>query len=66
VRYPEVATRVLFYAVLPLAVGVPFGWLALSLPATIASASVSVRAVRRHAEAGTTRAGSYRWVPGLW
>ncbi len=69
IRYPEVATRVLFYAALPLAVGVPLGWLALSLPAALVSGVVTVRADRSgstaaHGEAGSLR--SFRWVPGLW
>lgn len=64
VRYPQVATRVLFYIALPLAVGVPFGWLALTLPATAASAFVSIRADREAGVAAAPR--SFRWVPGLW
>ena len=33
VRYPELTGRGLLYVALPLAVGVPWGWLALSVPA---------------------------------
>jgi hypothetical protein len=72
IRYPEVATRVLFYAALPLAVGVPLGWLALTLPATATSALTSIRADRlAHETAAAGRTGSpaprsFRWVPGIW
>jgi protein-S-isoprenylcysteine O-methyltransferase Ste14 len=38
VRQPDVAARVLFYVALPLAAGVPAGWLVLTLPAVITSA----------------------------
>jgi hypothetical protein len=37
VRYPDLASRNLFYVALPIAVGVPWGLLALSLPACLAS-----------------------------
>jgi hypothetical protein len=63
VRYPEVATRVLFYAALPLAVGVPLGWLALTVPAAATSAICTVRADRRVAGAV---AAPHRWVPNVW
>jgi hypothetical protein len=72
IRYPEVATRVLFYAALPLAVGVPLGWLALTLPAVVTSALTSVRADRLAREttaaegAGAAAPRSFRWVPGIW
>jgi hypothetical protein len=39
-RHPEIAARGLFYVALPLAVGVPWGWLALSVPACLSSLTV--------------------------
>lgn len=71
VRMPEVAARMAFYAALPLAVGVPAGWLVLSLPAIVASAIVCVREDRRllaeHGEVYAARLGSSaRWLPGVF
>jgi hypothetical protein len=71
IRYPEIATRVLFYTALPLAVGVPFGWLALTLPAAMSSAIVTVQADRAARDAtGEAREAAaprtFRWVPGIW
>jgi protein-S-isoprenylcysteine O-methyltransferase Ste14 len=71
VRYPEVAARMLFYVALPLAVGVPWGWVALTLPACAVSAWATVREDRIQAEiAGTSyrerMAVTSRWVPGVW
>lgn len=69
VRYPGLAARGLFYAALPLAVGVPWGWAALTLPAWVASLACCVRADRL---AGTTGAAPpaterrFRLVPGIW
>ena len=37
VREPEMASRILLYVALPLAVGVPLGWLVLTLPAVMTS-----------------------------
>lgn len=68
VRYPELASRCLFYVALPIAVGVPFGLLALSLPACAASAYCCHLADRAQAE-GTPRSElppRYRLVPGVW
>ena len=62
VRYPRTAARMLFYFALPLAVGVPLGWLVLTLPACALSAWCSVREDARRA---TTPSGA-RWIPGLW
>lgn len=71
VRHPGVAARMLFYAALPVAVGSLAGWLALTLPAVLASATVCAREDRLRAE----REGepfrrrittSWRWVPGVW
>jgi protein-S-isoprenylcysteine O-methyltransferase Ste14 len=70
-RHPATATRLLFYAALPLAVGVPWGWMALSVPAFALSAYRSQRedqilceqlgeSYRRH------MARTYRWIPGVW
>jgi hypothetical protein len=71
VRYPAMATRMLFYFALPLAVGVPLGWLALTLPAWALSAWVALREDRRRlgldeAEARARIASTARWVPGVW
>lgn len=71
VRYPEVAARMLFYAALPLAVGVPWGWVALTLPACAISAWATVREDRIQSELSGTSyrervARTARWVPGIW
>jgi len=71
VRMPEVAARMAFYCALPLAVGVPWGWLALSAPALLATAYVCIREDRllleRHGEAYAVRVGSSaRWIPGVF
>ena len=68
VRYPELASRSLFYIALPIAVGVPLGLLALSLPACVASAYCCHLADRAQA-GGTPHPESrprYRLVPGVW
>jgi len=70
-RHPVVAVRLLFYAALPLAVGVPWGWGVLTAPALVMSAHCSLREDRLLAE----RLGApyrelmtrtHRWVPGMW
>jgi len=71
VRMPEVAARMMFYAALPLAVGVPMGWLALSVPAIASTAAVCVREDRLLLEElGETYAermgSSARWIPGIF
>jgi len=69
VRYPELAGRGLLYIALPLAVGVPWGWLALSLPACVISFYVARRADRLLAEASDARLAplpAWRMIPGLW
>lgn len=71
VRMPDVAARVLFYLALPLAVGVPAGWLVLTLPAAATSAWCCVREdrlqIERHGDAWRERmARSARLVPGVW
>ncbi len=70
-RHPTVATRMVFYAALPLAVGVPWGWLALTLPALVLSAWCSVREDRILSERlgpsyAELMARTHRWVPGMW
>ena len=63
VRFPELAGRGLLYVALPMAVGVPLGWLVLSLPAVAAS----VWCIRRVEATATVRLEPrYRLVPGLW
>jgi len=69
-RFPELAGRGLLYLALPLAVGVPWGWLVLSVPACAASVYVCHRA-ERLAESGLPArsagpAARYRMVPGIW
>jgi protein-S-isoprenylcysteine O-methyltransferase Ste14 len=70
-RHPVVAVRLVFYAVLPLAVGVPWGWAALTGPALILSAYCSLREDRLLAEQlgdpyRELMARTHRWVPGMW
>lgn len=70
-RQPETAARLLFYVALPLAVGVPLGWLALTLPAFVASAINAVREdrllVEQMGDAWVARmATTHRWIPGIW
>ena len=61
VRYPRTGARVVFYVALPIAVGVPLGLLALTLPACALSAWCTLREdARRAAPAGA------RWIPGIW
>jgi hypothetical protein len=43
VRHPASASRMLFYAALPLAVGVPWGWAVLTVPALLMSAHCAMR-----------------------
>lgn len=71
VRMPEVAARMAFYVALPLAVGVPLGWLMLSAPAILATAYVCVREDRlllaQWGHAYAARMGtSARWIPGVF
>lgn len=69
VRYPGLAARGLFYAALPLAVGVPWGWLALTLPAWAASLVCCIRADRLAGATGGAPAAvghRFRLVPGIW
>ena len=70
-RHPTVAVRMLFYAALPLAVGVPWGWPVLTLPALVMSAYCSVRedrilARRLGASYADLMSRTHRWVPGMW
>jgi len=70
-RHPVVAVRMLFYAALPLAVGVPWGWAVLTAPALAMSAYCSVREDRLLAERlgepyRELMARTHRWVPGMW
>jgi hypothetical protein len=71
VAYPDLAGRALFYLALPIAAGVPWGLLALSLPAVVASLYCCHRADQ--VSEGTARMllqdGSrvrYRMLPGIW
>ena len=71
VRHPVVAVRLLFYAALPLAVGVPWGWAALTLPALAMSAYCSLREDRLLSERlgapyRELMSRTHRWVPGMW
>ena len=71
IRMPEVAARMAFYAALPLAVGVPLGWLTLSVPAIVCSAIVCARQdrwmlARSGAPYAARMAQSARWVPGVF
>lgn len=71
VRQPDVAARILFYVALPMAVGVPWGWLVLTLPAVVTSAWACRREDRllleRHGEAWANRvAVTSHWVPRIW
>lgn len=70
VRYPAMAARMLFYFALPLAVGVPLGWLALTVPAWATSAWLAVAEDRRRLDADAAHqvriAGTARWLPGVW
>ena len=70
-RHPTVAVRMVFYTTLPLAVGVPWGWLALSAPALVMSAWCSVREDRILSERlgpayAERMSRTHRWVPGMW
>ena len=69
VRYPQLAGRGLLYLALPLAVGAPWGWLVLTLPACITSAVCAWRADRALAAAGGRAPADlpgYRVLPGIW
>ena len=71
VRFPALGARGLLYLALPAAAGTPWGWLALSLPAWIASVIVCRRAERSAAESGFAAVAPaglprYRMVPGIW
>lgn len=66
VRYPAMATRMLFYFALPLAVGVPYGWLALTLPACLLSGWLALREDRRRFSVHPVLQPAARWVPGVW
>jgi hypothetical protein len=69
VRYPELAGRGLLYVALPLAVGVPWGWLALSVPAYAVSMYCARRADRLLAaapESPLRGLPARRMVPGVW
>jgi protein-S-isoprenylcysteine O-methyltransferase Ste14 len=61
----------LFYGSLPLAVGVPWGWLALTAPALAIWAYCNAREDRILGETlgesyRARIAGSQRWIPGVW
>ncbi len=70
-RQPTVAARMLFYAALPLATGVPWGWLVFTAPALVTSAYCSVcqdRILSQRLGAPYTdlMTRTHRWVPGMW
>jgi protein-S-isoprenylcysteine O-methyltransferase Ste14 len=62
VRHPDLASRSLFYLALPIAVGVPWGLLALTLPGMVSSVVVA-RGADVPAEAGAPR---HRFIRGIW
>ena len=66
VRHPAIAVRMLFYAALPLAVGVPLGWLVLTVPAAVLSAYRTLRDERALGERCLESAPRHRWIPGVW
>jgi protein-S-isoprenylcysteine O-methyltransferase Ste14 len=67
VRHPRLAGRGLLYVALPLAVGAPWGWLVLSLPAYAATVYCCVRAERAtDLYRAAARLPRYRMVPGIW
>lgn len=71
VRQPDVASRVLFYVALPLAVGVPLGWLVLTLPAIATSIWWCRREdrllIEQHGEAWRERVDeTAHWAPKVW
>lgn len=71
IRQPDVAARLLFYVALPLAVGVPLGWLVLTLPAIATSAWWCRREdallVERHGDTWRERiATTAHWAPRVW
>jgi hypothetical protein len=72
VRHPDLAGRSLFYVALPIAVGVPWGLLALSLPACATSVYRCVRIERSGEPDADSRfpaaagAPRYRLLPGVW
>ena len=63
VRHASMSARMLFYVALPLAVGVPWGLAALTLPACAASIAVSLREERLAPAPGP--APARRWIPGV-
>jgi len=66
IRHPELSGRGLFYVALPLAVGAPWGLLALSLPACAASFYLAARDESAAARTVPLAAPRYRMIPGLW
>lgn len=71
VRQPDVASRLLLYAALPMAVGVASGALTLTLPAVAISAWWCVREdallIARHGDLWRERvAASAHWLPRVW
>lgn len=71
IRQPDVAARLLFYVALPLAVGVPLGWLVLTLPAIATSVWWCRREdallIERHGDSWRERiARTAHWAPGIW
>lgn len=67
IRYPDLAGRALFYVALPLAVGVAWGFVVLSLPAFAASLQRCRQEDRfRDLTGGVVPDVRHRMVPGVW
>ena len=66
VRFPALGARGLLYLALPAAVGTPWGWVVLSLPACVASVIVCRRADRALGADPVPDFPRYRLVPGIW
>lgn len=67
VRHPQLAGRALFYVALPIAVGVPWGLLVLSVPALASSLYCCLRAERlQPADPLADSPARYRMLPGIW
>ena len=70
-RQPDVASRLLLYAALPLAAGAAEGWLQLTLPGAVLCAWRCAREdrilCRELGEAWRARVrATSRWIPGVW
>ena len=63
VRHAGMSARMLFYVALPLAVGVPWGFAVLTIPACAASIACSLREERMAPASSPPPAR--RWIPGV-